>query len=116
MMMIVMGHECKWGIVSGRLSGGIRGGGEKEMKDTEGLKIEVCYIYIHINYIQNIYRNIYLHVHLQRDRQHNETQQTLFEKEGRRKGAMGMQMEVNLFTVHCTHVWNFYNETLSYVC
>jgi hypothetical protein len=41
--------------------------------------------------------------------QHNEAQQTLFEKGER--GKNGNIMEgINLFQVYCMHIWNYYNE------
>jgi hypothetical protein len=42
----------------------------------------------------------------------NQTYQTLFEKEGG-EGHGNIMERVNLFKVHCTHLWNYKNEISS---
>jgi hypothetical protein len=43
-------------------------------------------------------------------RQHNETQQTLYKKQGEGRKGPGNKMErMSSLKVHCTCVWNYHN-------
>jgi hypothetical protein len=80
MVIIIMGHECERGMVWR--------GKEWILKEK---RIDVCYIYTH------------------EDSTTKPTKHSLKERGG--EGEDGNTMEgVNLFKVHCTYVWSYYNE------
>jgi hypothetical protein len=88
---VVMGHECIWGTVWG-----VSGRSRDKGKDTEGWRGCKYAAQIHMKTVQWNPEN------------------TIW-KWGRRQRGNGNIMEVRkLFSLHCTHVWNYHNETHLY--